>query len=44
MTGADEFEVFVSPYSLSADVWAPLIQATTIEELEKPKQRGKFSC
>jgi len=42
ITGDDEFEVFVSPYSLSADVRAPLIQATTIEELETVQAAGKI--
>ncbi len=42
ITGANEFEVFVSPYSLSVDVRAPLIQATTIEELETVQAAGKI--
>lgn len=40
--GRIQFEAFISPYSLGCDICAPLVSATTVDELEKINTTGKI--
>ncbi|MFU8890902.1 MAG: M28 family metallopeptidase [Anaerosomatales bacterium] len=40
--GEERFETLVGPYSLPCDVTAPLVSATSVEELETDEVRGKL--